>query len=199
MTSEKISEIINEIINDSIETHKLMPQFKESIEKATNIMISALKKGNKIMICGNGGSASQAQHFAAELVGDFETKRKGIPSISLTADTSNLTSIGNDYGFDYVFRRQIEAIGKSGDILICLSTSGNSRNVIKAIEKIKNIKVINLLGKDGGKMKGSGDIEIIIPSNNTARVQECHILILHIWAKLIEDASINQYGTNEYS
>lgn len=180
---------IREMINDSIKTHMLVNNFVEEIEKAIEIMINSLKQGNKILSCGNGGSAAQAQHFSAELVGRFEAERKAISSISLTTDTSNITALGNDYGFETVFKRQIEALGNQGDVLICLSSSGNSQNLIEAIleAKSKNIKIINLLGRDGGKMKRVGDVDIIIPVQNTARIQECHILILHIFAKLIED------------
>jgi len=177
---------IKKMIDQSIETHTQVHELSNDIEKATKVMISSLKKGNKIMICGNGGSAAQAQHFTAELIGRFEADRKPIPCISLTTDTSNLTAIGNDFDFDLIYKKQVEALAKPGDILICLSTSGNSRNLIEAANKIRNITVINLLGRGGGKMKDTGDINIIINSQNSARIQECHILILHIFAKLIE-------------
>ena len=188
MTLEKIKEIIN----ISTETHKLVHNFHDEIQKAAKIIIKALKQRNKIMTCGNGGSALQAQHFTGEIVGKFERDKKALPGIALTTDAGNMTAIGNDANFNLVFKRQIEALGKKGDVLICFSTSGNSENLIKAIEDIKGITVINLLGRDGGKMKGLGNIEIIIPSDNTARIQECHLLILHIWAKLIEDSFLSQ-------
>ncbi len=184
---------IKEMIKQSIETHGEVLNLTEQIGQSANLMISSLKQGNKIISCGNGGSAAQAQHFSAELIGRFEAERQSIPSISLTTDTSNITALGNDYGFNTIFKRQIESLGKTGDILICLSSSGNSENLIQAIQeaKSKNIKVINLLGKDGGNMRYLGDINIIISSQNTARVQECHILILHILAKLIEDSFLS--------
>lgn len=195
------SEKIKELINDSVEAIKIVDNFVEDIGKVAEMMISSLKEGNKILTCGNGGSAAHAQHLASELVGRFEAQRKAIPSISLTTDTSNITSIGNDYGFVSIFERQIEAIGNEGDVLFCFTTSGNSPNIIQAINmaKTKKMKVITILGRDGGKIKGTGDIDLIIPLQNTARIQECHTLVLHILSKLIEDSFLNQYGTDEYS
>jgi len=192
-----VYELIRKMIEDSIDSKKSVYNKIDEIILASNLIISALKQGNKIFCVGNGGSAAQAQHFVAELVGRFEAERKAIPALSLTTDTSNLTAIGNDYGFNTVFKRQLEALGNGGDVLICLSTSGNSENIIRTIEiaKLKNIKVINLLGKDGGKIKGTGDVDITIPIQNTARIQECHILILHILAKIIEDAFLNKNET----
>ncbi|HJZ18761.1 MAG TPA: SIS domain-containing protein [Candidatus Nanoarchaeia archaeon] len=186
-------EKIREIISDSIMINEKLHSHAEEILKSAEIMIYSLKNGNKIISCGNGGSASQAQHFSAELVGRFEKERKALPSIAITTDTSNLTALGNDYGYDIVFKRQIESLGGEGDILVCFTSSGNSQNLIEAINeaKKKKMKIINLLGKGGGKMKGTGDIEIIVQSDNTARIQECHLLILHIFAKLIEDSFTN--------
>ena len=148
--------IIKKIIDDSVETHKLVHGFNEEIEKAAEVIINALRNGNKVMACGNGGSASQAQHFTGELVGKFEKEKKALAGIALTTDTGNMTAIGNDTDFNLVFRRQIEALGRKGDVLVCFSTSGNSQNLIKAIEDINGITIINLLGRNGGKMKGSG-------------------------------------------
>ncbi|MFH1500724.1 MAG: D-sedoheptulose 7-phosphate isomerase [archaeon] len=182
-------EIIRSLINDSLGAQKSIYDSIPLIEKASHMIIEAIKKGNKLLICGNGGSAAQAQHFTAELVGRFEAERKGLPCISLTVDTSNLTALSNDYGYEVVFARQVEALGNPGDILIGLSTSGNSGNILRTIEKARerNMQVINLLGRDGGKMKGLGEVDLIVPVQNTARIQEVHILILHILAKLIED------------
>jgi D-sedoheptulose 7-phosphate isomerase len=178
------------MIEKSIEVHQSLAIQSEDIKKAAEMLVSALKEKNKIFICGNGGSAAEAQHFSAELIGRFEKERTALPCIALTTDSSNLTALGNDYGFDTIFRRQIEALGNKNDVLLCLSSSGNSNNLIEAVAQAKNnnMKVINLLGKNGGKMKQSGDIDIIIASDNTARVQECHLLILHIFAKIIEDS-----------
>ncbi len=180
---------VRKLIDESIEAEKSVYDIINIIEKASEMLISSLKNGNKLLICGNGGSASQAQHFAGELVGRFEAERKALPCVSLTTDTSVLTSLGNDYNFDYIFARQVEAIGNKNDILIGISTSGNSQNVIKAIEKAreKEMKILTLVGKDGGKIKELGDVNILIKAGNTARIQEAHLLVLHILAKLIEE------------
>jgi D-sedoheptulose 7-phosphate isomerase len=158
------------------------------IQEASNICLEALNNEKKILLCGNGGSAADAQHIAAELSGRFKKERKALAGIALTTDTSALTAIGNDYGFDFIFSRQLEAIGKRGDILIAISTSGNSKNVIKAIESARKIglKIITLTGKKGGVMKDLGDINIVIPSNNTPRIQEMHIMVGHMICAIID-------------
>lgn len=154
-------------------------------------MISeAFKNGNKLMLCGNGGSAAEAQHIAAEYVSSLrhEVKREALPAIALTTDTSFITANGNDYGFDGIFSRQIEALGKSGDILIAISTSGTSKNVVKAIEtaKQKGIKVIGLTGESGGAMFNSVDILLKVQSKETMRIQEAHLFIEHTICDLVE-------------
>ncbi len=161
---------------------------QENLEKAIVIISKCLKRGNKILICGNGGSAADSQHFAAELVGRFKLERKGLSAIALTTDTSILTAIGNDYGFDKIFERQVEALGKEGDVLVGISTSGNSENVIKAVKKAKEIGIytIGLLGKSGGKLKDLVDLSLIVPSGNTPRIQECHLTIYHIICEEVE-------------
>ncbi len=179
----EISEMIDGSLDSVVKVRWLMPQ----IEKAAKIMIDSLKNGNKIMSCGNGGSASQAMHFSGELVGKFLVDRRPLASVCLNSDITNMTAIGNDYGYDQIYKRQVEGIGKKGDVLVCFTTSGNSENLLQAVKNIKGIKVINLLGKDGGKMKGTGDVDIIVYSEQVPRIQECHLLILHILAKLIED------------
>jgi len=148
-----------------------------------------LKKGRKILICGNGGSAADAQHIAAELTGRYKIERKGLPAIALTTDTSALTAIGNDYGYEHVFSRQVEALARKGDLLIGISTSGNSRNVIYALQKAKEIgcRTIGFSGKGGGKMNDVCDLNIIVPSDDTARIQEMHIMIGHILCQLIDN------------
>jgi D-sedoheptulose 7-phosphate isomerase len=163
-------------------------EIKSSVSKVGELLCNTLKSRNKILICGNGGSASDAQHFAAELVGRFEKERKGLPAIALTTDTSILTALGNDYGYDTIFARQVEALSVSGDTLIGISTSGNSNNVIFAVESAKNIGVqtIGLLGRDGGKIASLVDKAVIVPHSVTARIQEAHIFIIHFWAALIE-------------
>jgi D-sedoheptulose 7-phosphate isomerase len=151
-------------------------------------LYEALAKGQKVLICGNGGSAADAQHFAAELAGRFEKERQGLPGIALTTDTSALTAIGNDYGFERIFARQVEALGRRGDVLVAISTSGNSPNVVSATESARaaGMKVIGLTGGDGGMMKQLCDHLIAIPSRRTARIQEMHITVIHIWCDLLD-------------
>jgi D-sedoheptulose 7-phosphate isomerase len=165
-------------------------RLKVEIEAAGELVVSALKTGNKILLFGNGGSAADAQHIAAELTGRYKTERRGLPAIALTTDTSALTAIGNDYGYDRIFNRQVEALGQEGDLLIGISTSGNSPNVINALMFGKNsgMKTIGLMGKTGGEMKNHCDISLIIPSEDTARIQEMHILIGHILCGMIDRA-----------
>ncbi|MFH0971168.1 MAG: D-sedoheptulose 7-phosphate isomerase [Candidatus Micrarchaeota archaeon] len=160
----------------------------KQIAEAATIIISAFKRGNKVLLCGNGGSAADSQHIAAELVGRFMKERKALPAIALSTDTSALTALSNDYGFDIVFKRQIEALGNRGDILIAISTSGNSKNIIAAAEeaKKKGLHVIGLSGKSGGKLKAKSDICICVPSDRTDRIQEVHIAIGHIICDLVE-------------
>lgn len=188
-------ELIKSQILESIETkQKLLTECIDDIEKASTILVNCLKNKNKILLCGNGGSAADAQHIAAELIIRYKSsnERSAIPAISLSTDTSVLTACGNDYGFDYIFSRQIEGLGVEGDALIAISTSGNSTNVIHAIKiaKSKNLKIIVLTGQDGGimakEMLSYIDVIIKVPSNVTARIQESHILIGHIFCENIE-------------
>lgn len=150
--------------------------------------VEVYRKGKKTMLAGNGGSAADAQHIAAELVGRYGFDRPSIPSLALTTDTSNLTAIGNDYGYDKVFSRQLEGMGQEGDLFIGISTSGNSQNIINAFEsaKDKDIMTVALVGRDGGRMAQMADYALIIPSNDTPRIQESHILIGHILCDIIE-------------
>jgi D-sedoheptulose 7-phosphate isomerase len=159
-----------------------------TILDAARVCVSAYSLGHRLLIAGNGGSAADAQHIAAELVCRFEGDRPGLPSIALTTDSSILTSIGNDYGYDAIFTRQLQAHARPGDIFLAISTSGNSKNIIDAAEyaQAKEIKIIGLTGKNGGKLQSLCDVCICIPSENTARIQESHILIGHILCKAIE-------------
>lgn len=156
-----------------------------TIARAVELMTEALLSGGKILACGNGGSAADAQHFAAELVGRFEAERQGLPAIALTTDSSIVTAIGNDYGYDQVFSRQVQALGQPGDVLLAISTSGNSPNVVKAIEAAQagEMLVIALTGKGGGQMaqqlREARDIHICAPADRTARIQEIHLLTIH--------------------
>jgi len=158
------------------------------IEATGNRLIEALQNGGKILICGNGGSAADAQHFAAELIGRFELDRPSWPAVALSTDTSILTAIGNDYGFDHVFSRQVEGMGQPGDVLIGITTSGRSGNVSLAVEAARKRKMhtIGLLGRDGGKLKAQVDQAVVVPEKRTARIQEAHIFILHYWAGHLE-------------
>jgi len=155
---------------------------------ATDAMVASLKAGGKILVCGNGGSASDSQHFAAELVGRFERERRALASIALTTDTSILTAIGNDYSYDRVFARQVEAIGRAGDVLLGISTSGGSRNVLEAFAGAKRAGLVTvaLTGRDGGVVGAAADIHINVPSPSTARVQEVHRTLMHAMCDLIE-------------
>ena len=158
-----------------------------------------MKKGNKILTCGNGGSAADAQHFAAELLIRYNKERPSVPAIALSSDASAVTAASNDYGYDYVFSRQVEGLGKPGDILIGITTSGNSKNVHKAFEtaKERGLKTICLNGKTGGTMNELElDLNLIIPSNTTARIQESHINIIHIWCELIDHVIYKVNETN---
>ncbi len=182
----------NEIIEIFEESANLKKDFVyEYAEDIVNLGIligKRLKNGNKVLICGNGGSAADSQHFAAEIVGRFEKERKGYPAIALTTDTSALTAIGNDYGFEKIFSRQVEALGEKGDILIGISTSGNSQNIIEAVKVAKEIGIftVGFLGKDGGKMKDIVDKAFIVKSNNTARVQEVHLTLEHAICRVLD-------------
>ena len=181
------------IISSHIQEHKnVLNSFNdemiEKMEDISNILVKALSSGNTIFWCGNGGSAGDSQHLAAELIGRFKDDRKPLKSIALTTDTSAITCISNDFSYNKIFERQIEGLGVEGDILVGISTSGNSENIINAIKKCKTIgvKSICLLGKDGGKVKSLADHSIIIDSNSTARIQEMHIMVGQIFCDLIE-------------
>lgn len=163
----------------------------EPITRASEIMCAALKHGKKILCCGNGGSAADAQHFSAELLNRFDKDRPSLPAIALTTDSSTLTSIANDYHYDQIFAKQISSLGQPGDILLAISTSGNSPNIVTAIDIAhqRGMLVIALTGRDGGKMAGAltnTDAEIRVPDNVTARIQEVHILVLHILCAQID-------------
>ncbi|MGL5355256.1 MAG: D-sedoheptulose 7-phosphate isomerase [Cetobacterium sp.] len=159
----------------------------QTTENVAKDLANIFEKGNKVLICGNGGSNCDALHFAEEFTGRFRSDRKALPAISLS-DSSHITCVGNDYGFDYIFSRGVEAYGKEGDMFIGISTSGNSANIIKAVEAAKKIglKTCVLLGKDGGKLKGLCDYEFIIPGNTSDRIQEIHMMILHIIIEGVE-------------
>jgi D-sedoheptulose 7-phosphate isomerase len=162
---------------------------QEPLLEASKLAVETLRAGNKILLCGNGGSAADAQHIAAELTGRYKTERRGLPGIALTTDTSALTAIGNDYGYDRVFDRQVEALANKGDLLIGISTSGNSTNVINALKVAREMgcKTLGLTGRDGGAMNELCDINLVVPSNDTPRIQEMHILFAHTICQIIDN------------
>jgi D-sedoheptulose 7-phosphate isomerase len=181
---------IKDILLQSIQVkEELMRTAIEQIIEITNILIDCLKKGGKVILFGNGGSAADSQHIAAELVGRFVKDRASLPAIALTTNTSILTSLSNDYSFEVVFAKQIEALGKDGDVAIGISTSGKAKNVNAAIRQAKKmgIKTAVLTGANGGELARSADVSIMVPSNVTARIQEAHITIGHIICQLIEE------------
>ncbi len=159
------------------------------ILEAANRIKSCLDKGGKLILMGNGGSAADCQHIAAELVGRFKKERRALPAIALTVDTSSLTALGNDYGFDTIFERQLEALARENDAVVGISTSGNSENVVRALKKANALgaETIGLVGNNGGKIKEIANLSIVVPSNDTARIQEVHITIGHIICELIEE------------
>jgi len=178
-------------LNESSETKiKIKDQLQPELLKAVEILSDCYKNGNKLLLCGNGGSAADCQHIATELMIrlSHHIKRPALPAIALTTDTSNLTAGGNDIGFENVFARNVEGLGNKGDVLLAISTSGNSPNVIKAVEMAhkKGMKVIGFLGGNGGKLKDAVDLPIVIPSSNVQRIQEGHITVAHIICELVE-------------
>jgi len=182
--------MIQEELNDHQQLiKKVIDTLTGDIEVACEMITFTIKSGNKVLLAGNGGSAADAQHIAAELSGRFVKDRKALPGIALTVDTSALTSIANDYGYDHVFSRQVEALARPGDLFIGISTSGNSQGILNAFTAAKTIgcKTLGLSGRDGGKMNGICDLNVVVPSQTTARIQEMHILIGHILCKAVDD------------
>jgi len=168
---------------------ELLKTMIPTIEGIAQKLAACLKAGNKLIFFGNGGSASDSQHLAAEFVGRYEKERRALAAISLTVDTSALTAIGNDYGYDRVFERQLEALGRKGDVAFAISTSGNSKNVIAAVKRAKEMGVytVGFLGNTGGELKGLVDMPVVIPSKKTSRIQESHIMIGHILCECVDE------------
>ena len=196
----KTTESINlSVIQDEIQEHievakKALKTLSPVILETAQTLHEALSKGNKILICGNGGSAADSQHFAAELTGRYKRERKGLSAIALSTDTSALTAIGNDYGYEFVFSRQVEALAKEGDVVIGISTSGNSKNVVHALEVANklNCTTISLSGRDGGVIKSLCDHNLVAPSDDTPRIQEIHIICIHLLCELLERAAVSE-------
>jgi D-sedoheptulose 7-phosphate isomerase len=183
--------LIEDVFTESARLHERVLREHEgpgAILAAADAVGDAFGRGNKVLVFGNGGSAADSQHFAAELVGRFSRERRALPAIALTTDTSALTAIGNDYGFDRVFARQVEALGRKGDVVIGISTSGASRNVVAALEAARaaGMTTIALTGRDGGEVGAAADVHVNVPSPATPRVQEVHRTILHVICELVE-------------
>jgi len=188
----QLSERLDQLFQQSIQTKaEALPVLQQPIVQAAELIVARLVNGGKVLSCGNGGSAADAQHFSSEMINRFERERPGLPAIALTTDSSTLTSVANDYRFDQVFERQIHALGQPGDVLLAISTSGNSPNVIRAVQAAheRDMFVIALSGRDGGELRaqlGEADVEIRVPSESTARIQEVHLLVIHCLCDLID-------------
>ncbi len=184
-----LSSILQQAIRQSSELLPTLTALEEPLRHAADIIAGALGAGRKLLVCGNGGSAADAAHFATEFVVRFVSERPAYPAICLTSDGGLLSAAGNDYGFDEIFARQVSAFGQTGDVLICLTTSGNSRNVQRALEEGKKgrLRTIAFLGRGGGMTKGMAEIELIVDGESTARIQEAHMLLLHVLCEAMED------------
>jgi D-sedoheptulose 7-phosphate isomerase len=180
---------LRDAIEAATETLRALSGLEPQMAQAADVIDQCLHAGNKLLVCGNGGSAADASHLATELVVRFAKDRRALPAICLTSDSGILTAAGNDYGFDEIFARQVAAFGVPGDVLLCLTTSGKSKNLIRALEeaKARKLKTIAFLGRDGGSTIGVADIDLLVKSDSTARVQEAHQLLLHVLCEIIED------------
>ena len=180
--------VLSKITEDACRTLQALAAEEPTFQKIADAAVASLRSGGKILACGNGGSAADAMHLTQELVGRFRRNRRSLPAVSLAADPTALTCIGNDFGFDSVFSRQVEGLADKNDLLVCLSTSGNSPNILRALEaaRANGVKTVALLGKGGGKAKGKADFEIIVANSDSGRVQEAHTLILHALLEAIE-------------
>jgi D-sedoheptulose 7-phosphate isomerase len=180
--------IFHKAVTDHLDVIQSIAGQQELVERIALAMSAALAQGKKILWCGNGGSAADAQHMAAEIVGRFRRERRGLPSIALTTDTSILTAVANDYGYEAVFSRQVEALGNEGDVLVAISTSGNSPNVVKAVEMAKELGLVTVgfTGAGGGRLATLADFLFAVPTKDTARVQEAHSLVAHVLCDWVE-------------
>ena len=182
------SSTLEQAIYGAVETLQSLKKIEPKISRAAEMIEQCLRSGNKLLVCGNGGSASDAAHFATELVVRFAKERRAYPAICLTGDGGLLTAAANDYGFDEIFARQVAAFGVPGDVLICLTTSGKSKNVQRALEEAKSrkLKTVAFLGRDGGSTIGLADVDLLVASDSTARIQEAHNLLLHVLCETVE-------------
>jgi D-sedoheptulose 7-phosphate isomerase len=183
-----MSQLIHEALSGHRQALELLPPLTPAIEACAERLRQVFAAGGKLLVCGNGGSAADAQHLASELTGRFERDRPGYPAIALTTDCSALTAIGNDYGFERVFARQVESLGSSGDLLIAISTSGQSANLLAAVAaaQARGMHTAALCGRDGGPLAGAVEIAITVGASRTSRIQEMHVLILHLLCELVE-------------
>lgn len=194
MTNAQATQRIRDLFEASIDTKRAAADaMPDAVARAASVMIECLDGGGKILSCGNGGSAADSQHFAAELVNRFETERRALPAVALTTDSSNLTAIANDYSYERIFARQVEALGARGDVLLGISTSGNSANVNEAIRAAhqQGLRVVTFSGKSGGALNQlltDADVELRVPSDSTARIQEVHLLLIHALCDAIDTA-----------
>jgi D-sedoheptulose 7-phosphate isomerase len=181
---------LSKMVADAAQTMQSLLAQEATFEKIAAALVATLKRGGKVLACGNGGSAADAMHLAEELIGRYRHNRRALPGIALNADPTAITCIANDFGYDDVFARQVEGLGQPGDMLICFTTSGNSQNILRAIAAAKKIgmKSVTLLGKTGGAAKGQADFEIIVAGTDTARIQEAHTLVLHALLERVECA-----------
>lgn len=184
-----LSNMLQSAIEQSVATLESLRPLAPPLSDAADVVAGCLTSGGKVLVCGNGGSAADAAHLATELVIRFVSDRPAYPAICLSSDGGTLTAGGNDYGFDEIFARQVEAFGRRGDVLICLTTSGNSRNVQRALEEAKSrgVTTIALLGRDGGPTAGMSDTELLVRGESTARIQEAHMFLLHVLCEAVED------------
>lgn len=187
--SPTVASLLQRSLHEHIQAvEALLKTHLPDIERSGQMICSALDRGNKVLLCGNGGSAADAQHIAAELVGTYELQRRAWPSIALTTDTSALTALSNDFGYEHVFARQVEALAREGDVLVALSTSGGSANVLKAAEVARKLgcQIIALTGRTGEPLASMCDVAITVPSERTSRIQEAHITIGHLWCEMVD-------------
>lgn len=184
-----LSSILQRAVSDSIETLRALGELDQQMRSAADAITECLRSGHKLLVCGNGGSAADAAHFSTEFVVRFMQERPAYPAVCLTGDGGLLTAAGNDYGFEQIFSRQVAAFGQKGDVLICLTTSGNSPNIQRALEEAKSrgVTSIAFLGRDGGASKGTADLELLVRGENTARIQEAHMLLLHVLCQAVEE------------
>src|SRR5438094_1323824 len=187
------SKILNNAVTAATKTFESLLDLDAEVARAADLIGECFRTGNKLLLCGNGGSAADASHFATELVVRFAKDRRALPAICLASDSGILTATGNDYGFDKIFARQVAAFGQAGDVLICFTTSGKSKNVVLALEeaKARKLKTIAFLGRDGGSTIGIADIDLLVKDDSTARIQEAHQLVIHVVCEIIE-AQLNK-------